>query len=356
MCRWLALVGVLAVTMPRAATSAQQKVGESPASSQATLALGAGKTQASPADDLARLENIEDSIRQRKYQEAVPLLQAYLKDFPKSSRAYYDLGYATFRTHDFRTSITSLSRSLSLNSHNPEAHKILGLDCSFVGRYDLAEQELREAIRQEPSSAEIHYFLGRLFYTRGVYPLAKEEFEKALHLDDQYMKAWDNLGLTMEALGDDTRALQCYKTAMDLNEKQKQRSEWPYVNVSAFYNRQVQPDLAIAYAQKAIGFNPRSAPANVQLARAYRVLGDWQKCVEAAQQAVDLNPWTSDAYYIMGIALRKLGKIEESRAAMAKFEQIHQEEQIDLPQKLGIASRIKGDHPRPLNPDEEPSR
>jgi tetratricopeptide (TPR) repeat protein len=341
--------------MPRAATSPQQKAEESPASSQTPLAPRAAKTEGSPTDDLARLENIEDSIRQRKHQEAVPLLQAYLKDFPKSSRAYYDLGYATFRTHDFRTSITSLSKSLSLNSHNPQAHKILGLDCSFVGRYDLAEQELREAIRQKPGSAEIHYFLGRLFYTRGVYPLAKEELEEALRLDAQYMKAWDNLGLTMEVLGDNARALKCYTTAMNLNEEEQLRSEWPYVNVSAFYNRQVQPDLAIAYARKAIGFNPRSAPARVQLARAYRVLGDWQKCAEAAQKAVDLNPWTSDAYYVLGIALRKLGKIQESQAAMAKFEQIHKEEQIDLPQKLGgIAGRVMGGHPGPLNPDEEP--
>ena len=346
---------VLTLTVPWAISSPPQKSEVYPAGSQVSPSPRTVKTEPDGTDDLARLETIEESIRQQKYREAVPLLQAYLKDFLRSSRAYYDLGYVTFRTHEFRTSITSLSKSLSINSNNPEAHKILGLDCSSIGRYDLAEQELREAIRQKPGSAEIHYFLGRLFYTQGVFPLAKAELEEALRLDPHYMKAWDNLGLTMEVLGDNAQALKCYTTAMNLNEQQQLRSEWPYIDVSEFYNRQVQPERAIVYAQKAIAFNPRSAPAHVQLAKAYRVLGDWQSCADAAQKAIDLNPWTSDAYYILGVALRKLGKTQESRAAMAKFEQIHKEEQIQLPRKIrSVAGRSMGGHPGISNPDEEP--
>jgi tetratricopeptide (TPR) repeat protein len=326
-----------------------------PPSPQGSPSYAARESTADRTDDTSRLEKIEGLIREGKYHDAIPLLQAYLRDFPKSPRAYYDLGYVTFRTHDFRTSITNLSKSLALNVNNPEAHKILGLNCSLIGRYDLAERELREAIREKPDSAEIHYFLGRLFYTRGVYPLAKKEFDETLRLDPNYMKAWDNLGLTMEVLGDDNKALECYATAMNLNEELKLHSEWPYVNVSALYNRQHQPDQALEYARKAITFNPRSDRAYLQLAKAYRTLGDWQQCAESAQKAIDLNPQTADVYYVLSIALRKLGRTEESRAAAGKFEEILKEELIELPQKLGGASgRGMVGHSAQNPRDEEP--
>jgi tetratricopeptide (TPR) repeat protein len=285
-------------------------------------------------DDLGRLEDIESYIKQGKYQEAISLLEVYLKEYPNSSRGYYDLGYTTFRTHDLETSIKSLSKSLSLNPTNPEAHKILGLDCQFVGRYDLAETELREAIREKPDSAEIHYFLGRLYHTRGVYPLAKGELEEAIRLNPSFMKAYDNLGLTMEILGDNNAALKAYTIAMKLDEDQRLLSEWPYVNVSAFYNRQEKPDLALAYARKAAELNPKSDSAYFQMAKAYQSNGEWRECADAAQKAIDLNPKTRDYFYVLGIALRKLGKTKESRAAMDKFGQMHKDELVDLPHKL----------------------
>ena len=65
-----------------------------------------------------------------------------------------------------------LSRSLQLNDKDAQAHKILGLVCTFVGRYDLAEVELRSAAQLEPKSPEIHYFLGRVYYTRQVFSMA----------------------------------------------------------------------------------------------------------------------------------------------------------------------------------------
>jgi tetratricopeptide (TPR) repeat protein len=133
-----------------------------------------------PKDDFPRLEAMEGPIRQRKYEDAVPLLKDYLKDYPNSSRGHYDLGYVFFRTHQIAESVSELSASLKLDVRNAEAHKILALDCNIVGRYDLAERELEEASRLEPDSAEIHYWLGRLYYTKGVYPLAKHEFESAI--------------------------------------------------------------------------------------------------------------------------------------------------------------------------------
>jgi tetratricopeptide (TPR) repeat protein len=284
-----------------------------------------GTLMLDPTDDLSRLEQVEAAIAAQKYEEAAPKLEAYLKDHPESWRAHYDLGYVEFRTHHIGASVKELSRSLALNLNNAEAHKILALDCNLVGRYDLAETELEEARRLKPGSAEIHYLLGRLYYTKGVYPLAKAEFESAIRLDSSYMKAYNNLGLTLEILGDNAAALKNYTTAAQLDEQQGLRSEWPYVYLSAYFNRQEQPKPALDYARKALELNPKSDLAYFQMAKAYRFQGDWKLAAEAARAAIQINPRTPDFYYVLSLALRKLGRTQESQQAMETFQRLQQQ-------------------------------
>jgi tetratricopeptide (TPR) repeat protein len=288
---------------------------------QATTAPGS----TGPDDDEA-LQKIEKQIAWGNFHGVVPSLNQYLKAYPDSARAHYDLGYALFRTHEIGDSIKQLSKSLELNSKNAQAHKILGLDCSLVGRYDLAEIELQQAARLEPDSAEIHYLLGRVYYTRGVYPLAKQEFKTATHLNPSYMKAYANLGLTMEILGDNEEAVKDYQTAARLDEQQKLRSPWPYEYLSAYYNRQQKPQQAVQYARQAISMNAKFDLAYFQIAKAYEYLERWTDCEAAARKAISLNPRTPDYYYVLSQALRKEGKTQASQAALANFAELHQKQ------------------------------
>jgi protein O-GlcNAc transferase len=284
-------------------------------------------------DPDASLEGVEADIDANKFDETQSRLNRYLKDHPDSSRAYYDLGYVQFRTHNIGSSIKELSKSLELNPKNAEAHKVLALSCSIIGRYDLAEVELLEAVRLKPESAEIHYFLARTYYTRGVYPLAKSEFETALRLNSSYIKAYSNLGITMEALGNTDAALRNYTTAIQLEDRQKQKSEWPYIYLSAFYNRQKNAPQALIYAHKAMEINSASDTVYFEMAKAYRTQKQLQKAVEAARSAIAINSQVPDYYYVMGLALRELGNQQESEAALEKYAQLQQHSNDALPEQ-----------------------
>lgn len=277
-------------------------------------------------DDTSALKKMEDQILRRDFEGSIPALNQYLKKYPDSARAHYDLGYALFRTHQLGDSIRQLSKSLELNPRDAQAHKILGLDCSLVGRYDLAEVELQQAARFEPNSAEIHYLLGRVYYTREVYPLAGKEFEIAIRLNPSYMKAFANLGLVREIQGKNGDAVKDYQTALRLNEQQKRGWAWPYEYLSAYYNRQQRFQEAIAYARKAISTDPKLDLAYFQIARANENLGRWKECEAAARKAISLNSRTPDYYYVLSHALRKQGKAEASEAALKTFEKLHQKQ------------------------------
>lgn len=274
-------------------------------------------------DSDAVLDAIEKDVAANKLEGTESRLQNYLQDHPGSAKAHYDLGYVQFRDHNIRSSIAELSKSLELNSSNPEAHKVLGLDCGIVGRYDLAEVELQEAARLQPTSGEIHYFLARTYYTLGVYPLAKSEFETAIHLDPASVKAHSNLGITLEALGDNDGALRNYRQAIQLQEQEAKaaKSEWPYTYLSGFYNRQQNASDAIVYAQKAIDINPRSDSAYFEMAKAYRTKNELQKAATAARDAIAISP-QAQYYYVLAQVLREAGDQKQSAEALAKYAEL----------------------------------
>jgi protein O-GlcNAc transferase len=282
--------------------------------------------QTANVDTPKLLKPLEDLIEQGQYQQTVQGLENYLRDHDNSAKAHYDLGYVFFRTHKIGGAVRELSRSLQLNDKDAQAHKILGLVCTFVGRYDLAESELQAAAQLEPNSAEIHYFLGRIYYTRQVFPMARKEFQAAIQLNPAYMKAYNNLGLVMEVLGKNDEAVQDYSTAAQINETQHLNSPWPFEYLSAHYNRERQPALAIEFAQKALLIDSKCDLAYYDLAQAFQTESDWQKAAEAAQKAIAINSSTAEYFYLLSRALRRLGKIPESDAALKRFEEIRKDQ------------------------------
>jgi len=122
----------------------------------------------------------EGYIRDRRFKEVEPLLNAYVKENPKSSWGWYALGYSQFAQRKVGESIQALAKSLQLDIKNAEAHKILGRDLMIIGRFDAAQTEFEQGIRYSPESPEMHYDLGKLFSMQDNWAPARKEFDAAL--------------------------------------------------------------------------------------------------------------------------------------------------------------------------------
>ncbi len=284
---------------------------------------------APPADDpedIRQNDVFAEYIRKNQLQQVKPLLEAYVRDHSNSWRAHYQLGYVLFSLHDIMGSIRALSKSLQLNIQHADSHKILGLDLTILGDYDRAQLEMEQAVKLAPDSAEAHYFMGRIYYTKNIFPLARREFEAALKLDPNYMKAYDNLGLTLEAIGEQDAAVASWKKAIELSEKQGLSAEWPYINLAAYYNRQNDAEQALANAQKAVEKNANSAEGHFQLGRALRTLHQYEQAETALQKAVALTPTNAEYHYVLSLVYRKLGKLAESQTEEDAFRRLKQKE------------------------------
>src|SRR5439155_15175751 len=113
-----------------------------------------------------------------------------------------------------------------------------------------------------------------------------------------YAEAYNALGFAEESLDDETVALEAYLNAIRVADQKGLKFEAPYINLSAYYNRQSNPELALRYAQKAIKLNPKSDLAYYQMAKAYRSRDQWGRAAEALQNAISIKPSSTQYYYV----------------------------------------------------------
>jgi len=283
------------------------------------------KPQEVGRDDLQKVSEFEGYIRQSRFSELEPLLADYLMVHPKSSWAWYALGYCQFAQKKIGDSIQSLAKSLELNVENANAHKILGRDLMVIGRFDAAQTEFEQGIRYDPNSAENLYDLGKLFSLRDNWEQARKQFQAAIQINPSYLEAIDALGLAEEELGDDAAAVRSYERAISLNEHQHGSFAASHVSLSAYYNRTGNPAKALDYAEQALRLDPKSDVAWFQKAKAQEGQGHLDEAVDSLNQATTLNSRISAYYYVLAGIYRRLGRTEDSRKALDSFTRLDRE-------------------------------
>ena len=138
-------------------------------------------------------------------------------------------------------------------------------------------------------------------------------FAARSRLDPGAYKAWDNLGLATEALGDPAQAQQHYLKALALVHKDHPRYDVVYANFADLLiklgNYQRAFDLAVEAAQR----NP-DEPRNFFLAgKALVQLGRADISVRWLERAIALNPDYPEPHYVLSQVYRRLGRTPTPR-------------------------------------------
>ena len=87
-------------------------------------------------------------------------------------------------------------------------------DLIAEGKYDEAEELLKDALTADVTFGPAHNNLGRIYYEKKQYYAAAWEFEYAAKLLPHHAEPRNNLGLVFEAVGDFDRAVGHYEEAL----------------------------------------------------------------------------------------------------------------------------------------------
>ncbi len=146
-------------------------------------------------------------------------------------------------------------------------------------RFELAEQELRQALTQEPNNAEVHSILAICLCEREQYEEAKDEADHAIHLaPDQPFPYYVN-------------ALVLYQC-------------------NRFGEAQEAMDVAVE-------LDPFEADFFALRSQIYYARKNWKDTLAAAEEGLELDPENIDCANLKAMALVKLGNRESAGDAVA---------------------------------------
>jgi tetratricopeptide (TPR) repeat protein len=228
--------------------------------------------------------------------------KAVLQKSPDHPRARVLLGKINFLQEDYQGAADELHTALSLASGFDVAYSLALADLELK-KTALAIVLFDEMKNSLPESAQLHVLIGRAFLATGYPQLATKELERGTALDPKYPNAHYYLGMSF-----------LFSTqAPDVTPGEKQ------LNLAK----------AESALQQAINLHPQDSRAFYYLGQCYASQQQWAKAADAYHSVIKLTPVAAQtdaamagAYDGLAEALRNLGENEEAAEDSAKAQQI----------------------------------
>jgi tetratricopeptide (TPR) repeat protein len=275
---------------------------------------------AGPCEDL--LADAADLSARREFASAATRLDLAPADCRNDERVLLELARAHVLAGQFDKSLAASARLVALHPRSVAAWRAKADAHYLLGQDDDAEGSLLRALAIEPENEEAAYSLGRVYYYRSRYPQACAMFEKVTARNPGAYKAWDNLGLCQEGMGQPDAARKSYLRAIELVHKAHPGYDWPYANLAGLLLKNGENRQAFDLAVEASARNPNSAQNFYLAAKALTKLDQWGKSVRWLVRAVELEASYPEPHYLLGQVYRKLGKPAESDREFLRFKEL----------------------------------
>ena len=344
----------------------------------ALLLLGQGLCSAQATGAMAAATQAMQSGR---YEEAARLYQGLVQKDPGNAQVWMSLGMAQLRLGAADQAVEALSRTTDLKPDLANAHMFLGIAYSQENKLAAAAEALQQEIRLQPDSAEaqmwlgvvelkaghpelatepldhaaalapkdlsileyrgqahsdvahdsyaamaridpdswhVHKVQGHLYAMQNQHAEAIAELQKALKGAPNNSDLYDELGTEYRKNGDTQLALEAFRQELALSPG----NPIAMYNLASLEIDREQPTEGVALLEKVIGSYAGAPSAYYYLGRGEDEQGHEAKAADALEQALKLHPdlqLQTQIQFELSRVYRKLGKTEESRAAIKEL-------------------------------------
>jgi len=280
--------------------------------------IGRSRSEPSPAFRLI----IQKLIDSGHLQEAQDKLRAEVAARGETSETTFLEGLILFREKRYEESLKNAEHSLALGLHEPEVYKLVAFNGVVLDRLQIVEPALKAALDLAPNDSTVHFHLGLLYFTTNRFAMAEGEFQRVIQIDPNYVKAYDMLGQAQEEVEKEGTALETYRRAIELTERQSLRDESAYLHLAKLLWVKNQYQESLAPAKKAVELNPKSAEAYFVLGRVLAKLGEETEAEKALRRSTQIDPRDGEAYYLLSRLYVKQGRQKEAAEALEVFKSV----------------------------------
>jgi tetratricopeptide (TPR) repeat protein len=148
--------------------------------------------------------------------------------------------------------------------------------------------------------------------------------QRSIALDPSFVKAHDQLGLCYAGMGDNENAIQSYKTAILLNDKQSLRSPWPALNLGTLYFRLDRLPEAENALSQSLAAEPKFPAAHFRLGQVLEKEGQTERAIQELQKSAELDPTYPEPHYALARIYRMQSNVNAAERELSLFAKLRE--------------------------------
>jgi tetratricopeptide (TPR) repeat protein len=156
-------------------------------------------------------------LKKNDYGKAIPPTRRALEIMPDLDKALFNMGKINEGKNQIKEAALNYQRSIKANPTYADAYFRLGLISLKENRLIEARQQFEKARELKPGVAGVHFYLGLIYGRMNENQMAVAEFKKEIEINPRSDEAFNNLGLISAKEEKWNEAVSIYKKAIDIN-------------------------------------------------------------------------------------------------------------------------------------------
>lgn len=241
---------------------------------------------------------------------------------PRRSELHRALGIAHYQAGRVFLAAAELKKADAITAIDSPTRFLLASAYIKLGRSHWARPELERLIEVQPREPRYRYTLARIHYDQQRFQSGLEEVREAIRLHPESAEAHDLLGQCLEGLGDFNGAVAAYQRAKALHDEAGSASPWPGYHLGSLWHDLGDLVGAQAALRSAVTADPEHALAYAELGLVLRKANRLAEAADALETAARLSPADANVQYALVGLYRELGQVERATEAMGRFRKI----------------------------------
>lgn len=256
------------------------------------------------AFERAYLKLVALSEEDRKPQQAIELLEKYLKEINPHHREFrLRLVRLYISEHKAENALSHLDHLLLQNPDDLHAQVRKAQIYGEMGNFPGAITELNAILRVRPNELRVRDFLGLLYEEMKDYDRAIQMYQANVQMDPTFFDSILHLGFVSYRLKRNQEALSYLEQAVKLNPKRPE----PYLLLGLTFLQMEKYQEAKAKLEEGIHQDPSNAELYFNLGTAYDKLDHFDEVVRAMERTLELDPEHADALNYLGYSYADRG-------------------------------------------------